>query len=81
MAFQAVGNGVAQCANGPLVGTGVSKEREVGIEHLVRLADGDREAQPVAGRGRLRGFDVVLLQPSHHSVDGLLLRRNEALHL
>ena len=34
---------------------------EAGVEHLVGLAHGHREAEPVACRGRLLGVNPVLL--------------------
>ena len=81
MAFQAVGNGVAQCANGLLVGTGVSEQREIGIEHLVRFRDRDLDAQPVSGiRERCCGHSI-LIQPFIDLFQSLGSRCNESFGL
>lgn len=74
-------DGVSQGADGLCAGLVVLEDGELRIEQLVRLADGDRERQPVAGGGdRLRG-DVVLGEPSVDGLNGLWLRCDERFHL
>ena len=74
-------NRVGERADRCLSGASVEELREVSVEERVRLADGDGEAEPVAGRRCLLSDDVVLLQPLLYSGDCLRFRRYEALDL
>ena len=72
---------VRERANEAHARSAMLKHLEAGVEHLVSLAHGHREAEPVARRGRLGRLDVVLSEPCRHGIDGLLLRRDEARDL
>ena len=75
------GDGVRERAHGLLASLGVLEHGELGTQELVRLADWDAEREPVArGGDGLRG-DVVLLEPSIDSLNGLGLGCKERLGL
>ena len=59
----------------------VLEDGEVGVEELVGLADGDLEREPVTGGRDGLGGDAVLLQPGVDSVDAVLRRSDELVHL
>ena len=59
--LQTVWDGIAESANGLLVGGGVCEDGKVGVEHFVRLRNGQLDAQPISGIGERRGRDSILL--------------------
>ena len=73
-------NGVAERTD-DLLAVSVRVDLEVGVKELVGLADWERDAQPIPGRGDgIRG-QPGLLEPGADSVDGLRGRGNELLNL
>lgn len=43
---------------------------KIGVEHIIRLADWDREAEPVASRRHSRCLNPVGFEVSVDSIDG-----------
>lgn len=81
MAKQLSWDRVAERADDLLASVGVGEDLEVGIEQLVRLADGQRDTEPVAsGRDGLRGKSCTL-EPGINGVDTLGSGSNELFNL
>lgn len=81
MTSQTARNGVAQSTYRPFIGTGMSEEREVGIEHLVRFEYGNLDTQPVPSIREGCCCHSILLQPLIDLFYSIGSGRNESFSL
>lgn len=65
-------DGVFKSSNGFLPAFNVRKDREVGIEELIRLGDGNRERNPISSIGDGLELNVIFRQPLGHGGGGLI---------
>lgn len=81
MGVEGGGDGVGKGTDRLFPGGDMLKDREVGVEHLVRLADGNGESEPVTSRGHGAGLDAVSFQVRSNSVNRSLGGLNVFLNL
>ena len=74
-------DGVLQRADSLLAGLRVSEHSEVGIEHLVGLADGHRDAEPIPSGRDGGGSDAVGREEGVDGLHGLRLGGDELFNL
>jgi hypothetical protein len=81
MTLKGCGNRVAHRPDSLLTCLRMGVDSEVGVEHLVRLANRHRDGEPVSRGGAGRRVQSRLLQPCVHSFGALRARSNELLNL
>ena len=75
------GDRVCQGADGRYTALLVREGRELGVEELIRLCDGDGELEQVTSRSGLLGSNIVRREPRIHGISRLLRGSHKILDL